>query len=131
MSNQTKERPAAAANEPDRDADDRRRCDAATAFMQEHFRRAPGLAEIARASGWSAFHFHRRYRELTGRTPKAVLTGLQIDLAKLLMLNGMAMAEVAVQCGFAHQSHFTSRFKQAVGATPGSWIRQSQRDAAA
>jgi AraC family transcriptional regulator len=35
----------------------------------------------------------------------------------------VALAEIAAECGFAHQSHFTSRFKQATGLTPTRWRR--------
>jgi AraC family transcriptional regulator len=33
------------------------------------------------------------------------------------------LVEIANFCGFAHQSHFTSRFKQATGLTPTGWRR--------
>jgi AraC family transcriptional regulator len=33
------------------------------------------------------------------------------------------LSEIAKECGFAHQSHFTSRFKQATGLTPTRWRR--------
>jgi AraC family transcriptional regulator len=33
------------------------------------------------------------------------------------------LAVIARDCGFAHQSHFTSRFKQATGLTPTKWRR--------
>ena len=33
------------------------------------------------------------------------------------------LAQIATDCGFAHQSHFTSRFKQATGLTPTRWRR--------
>jgi AraC family transcriptional regulator len=36
------------------------------------------------------------------------------------------LAEIATACGFAHQSHFTSRFKQATGLTPTRWRRFAQ-----
>ena len=33
----------------------------------------------------------------------------------------MALAEVALACGFAGQSHFTTAFRRYTGATPGAW----------
>ena len=32
-----------------------------------------------------------------------------------------AMSEVALACGFASASHFSNRFRQALGATPGQY----------
>ena len=35
----------------------------------------------------------------------------------------LALAQIAYECGFADQSHFTRVFTAAVGATPGAWRR--------
>jgi AraC-like DNA-binding protein len=35
----------------------------------------------------------------------------------------MPLASVALECGFADQSHLTRRFKGAVGVTPAAWRR--------
>ena len=34
-------------------------------------------------------------------------------------------SQIAKDCGFAHQSHFTSRFKQATGLTPTRWRKMA------
>jgi AraC-like DNA-binding protein len=93
-------------------------------FMQEHFQRGPTLQEIAKAVHLSPFHFHRRFTELLGITPKHMLLDCQIEQAKnQLVAREKELAEIATACGFAHQSHFTSRFKQATGLTPTRWRR--------
>jgi AraC-like DNA-binding protein len=93
-------------------------------FMQEHFHRGPTLQEIAKAVHLSPFHFHRRFTELLGITPKHMLLDCQIEQAKnQLVAREKELAEIATECGFAHQSHFTSRFKQATGLTPTRWRR--------
>jgi len=72
----------------------------------------------------SPFHFQRRFTELLGLTPKHFLLACQIRQAKrMLMERKIPLAEIAAKCGFAHQSHFTSRFKQATGLTPTRWRR--------
>jgi len=93
-------------------------------FMLEHFQRGPTLHEIAKAVHLSPFHFHRRFTELLGITPKHLLLDCQIEQAKnQLVAREKELAEIATACGFAHQSHFTSRFKQATGLTPTRWRR--------
>jgi len=93
-------------------------------FMQAEFHRTPTLDEIAAKAHLSPFHFHRRFTELLGQTPKHYLLACQIRQAKrMLMERKIPLAEIAAQCGFAHQSHFTSRFKQATGLTPTRWRR--------
>jgi AraC-like DNA-binding protein len=93
-------------------------------FMEQEFHRGPTLGEIARTVHLSPFHFHRRFTELLGITPKHFLLDCQIAQAKRELISGeKELAEIATACGFAHQSHFTSRFKQATGLTPTRWRR--------
>jgi AraC-like DNA-binding protein len=97
-------------------------------YMHEHFRRGPTLGEISRHVHLSPFHFHRRFTELLGITPKHFLLECQIFQAKRLLYGRQAeLAEIAKTCGFAHQSHFTSRFKQFVGLTPTRWRKLALR----
>lgn len=91
-------------------------------FMRESFARMPSLDEIAQQVHLSPFHFHRRFTDLLGVTPKHFLLDCQIEQAQTELLAGrMTLAEIAASCGFSHQSHFTSRFKQATGLTPVQW----------
>jgi AraC-like DNA-binding protein len=93
-------------------------------FMQAEYHRGPTLTEIAKTVHLSPFHFHRRFTELLGLTPKHFLLECQIFDAKNELLSGeKELSKIAADCGFAHQSHFTSRFKQATGLTPTRWRR--------
>lgn len=93
-------------------------------FMQAEFHRGPTLNEIAKTVHLSPFHFHRRFAQLLGITPKHFLLECQIHEAKTqLLARKKILAQIATDCGFAHQSHFTSRFKQATGLTPTRWRR--------
>jgi len=95
-------------------------------FMQQEFSRGPTLVEIAKQVGLSPFHFHRRFTELLGLTPKQFLLECQINKAKAeLVSRQKELVQIAKDCGFAHQSHFTSRFKQATGLTPTRWRRMA------
>jgi AraC-like DNA-binding protein len=93
-------------------------------FMTREVADQPGLNAIAESANLSPFHFHRRFTELFGITPKHMLLTTQIAHARrLLARDDHRLAEIARVCGFAHQSHFTSRFKQATGLTPTRWCR--------
>lgn len=97
-------------------------------FMQEEFRNHPTLTQIAKTVHLSPFHFHRRFTQLLGITPKHFLLQCQIYQAKrMLATREKELVEIAAACGFAHQSHFTSRFKQAAGLTPTGWRRLAAR----
>ncbi len=99
-------------------------------FMTEYFRRGPTLGEIAKHVHLSPFHFHRRFTELLGITPQSTsCSECQIFQAKrMLFARDTELADIAKFCGFAHQSHFTSRFKQFSGLTPTRWRKWAMRN---
>ncbi|NKC33873.1 helix-turn-helix transcriptional regulator [Roseomonas sp. BU-1] len=83
------------------------------------------LSDLAEAAGLSRFHFARAFRAATGQTPHAHLRRLRCERAKSLMeAGGMTLAEVALACGFAHQAHFTTAFRNVTGTTPGRWRQE-------
>ncbi|MEL7239538.1 MAG: AraC family transcriptional regulator, partial [Planctomycetota bacterium] len=93
-------------------------------YMRQNFAGESSLDDVAKTVHLSPFHFHRRFAELLGVTPKHYMFDCQIAEAKrLLVEQEKDLREVAELCGFAHQSHFTSRFKQATGLTPTAWRR--------
>ena len=99
----------------------------AVKFMHDEFGRSPTLNEIAAKAHLSPFHFHRRFTELLGQTPKHYLLSCQVYRSKQLLADRQVeLTDIARQCGFAHQSHFTSRFKQATGLTPTRWRRLAE-----
>jgi AraC-like DNA-binding protein len=88
----------------------------------------PTEEDIAKQVDLSPFHFHRRFTELLGLTPKQYLLDCQIHQAKSDLLGRQKeLVQIAKECGFAHQSHFTSRFKQATGLTPTRWRQMALR----
>ena len=93
-------------------------------YMHANFTNSINLTEVARSVNLSPFHFHRRFSELLGTTPKHFLFDCQIVQAKRHLAEGeKALARIAADTGFSHQSHFTSRFRQATGLTPTKWKR--------
>jgi AraC family transcriptional regulator len=86
-----------------------------------------GLEELARASGLSRSHFARAFKASTGTSPLQWLMLQRIELAKNLLLNSsLAIDQIAHQCGFADQSHFTRAFMRLMSVTPSVW-RRSRR----
>ena len=91
-------------------------------FVETNALQSPTLAQAAAVVGASQFHFHRRFKAAFGVTAKQIVNQRQIAEAKELMLEGVPLGDIATRCGFAHQSHFCSRFKQLVGQTPRGWL---------
>lgn len=83
-----------------------------------------GLDELARACGLSRSHFARAFKVTTGAPPLQWLLVRRIERAKNLLLHSsLPIDQIAHQCGFADQSHFTRAFHRAVEVTPGLWRR--------
>jgi AraC family transcriptional regulator len=85
------------------------------------------LAALARECGLSVTHFARAFRASTGTSPHAWLIERRLDQSKsLLRQRSASLAEVALACGFADQSHFTRTFARRAGVSPGQWRRAVQ-----
>ena len=83
------------------------------------------LAEVARQCALSASHFTRAFRQSLGMAPHQWLLALRVERAKEQLLNsGASLANIAIDCGFADQSHFTRVLTKQVGNSPGKWRRQ-------
>lgn len=91
-------------------------------FIEGHIAQPIGVAEIAMASGISAYHFSRAFRQATGRAPYAYLTERRIACAKA-MLTGheTTLTTIARHCGFSSLSQFSRMFRQETGMTPSSF----------
>jgi len=85
------------------------------------------LVEIADHCRLSVAHFSRAFKISTGVTPHGFLQLRRIDKARELMGGDLSLAEIALACGFADQSHFTRIFTRIAGVTPGAWRRHRAR----
>jgi AraC family transcriptional regulator len=85
---------------------------------------SPPLDQIARACGMSAGRFAKSFRETTGLPPHRWLRGFRVEQAKEFLLStSMSLAQIAYECGFADQAHFTRVFSAATQITPAIWRR--------
>lgn len=83
------------------------------------------VANVAAACGLSRSYFIKAFKRTTGRTPHRWLMEYRIDKAKNLLRGERLIAEIALECGFADQSHFTRVFTTMAGMPPGAWRRHS------
>jgi len=98
----------------------RRVCD----FMVEHLAEDICLDDLAGLTGLTCKHFSRAFKQSTGLPPHQYLIVLRIEAAKRCLVDGRAnLADIALACGFADQSHFTATFRKTVGVPPGTWRR--------
>src|SRR5690606_4959003 len=89
-------------------------------YIEQHLDQALSLGELARLAALSEYHFARMFRESFGLPPhRYVLQGRLVRARDLLLHGRLPLGEIALACGFASASHFSNRFRQALGAAPG------------
>jgi AraC family transcriptional regulator len=77
------------------------------------------LDDLAAAVGLSPFHFARLFKVSTGSTPHQYLLQRRLEHAKELLRSPEAsVSQVALESGFADQSHLTNVFRRFIGITP-------------
>jgi AraC family transcriptional regulator len=79
------------------------------------------IATIAAACHMSRGHFIRAFKQSTGTTPHRWRTAHFIAQAQVMLRSNVAIANIAIACGFADQSHFTRVFSTVVGVSPATW----------
>lgn len=93
-------------------------------FIEANLQESIGLDDLAQAAGLSANHFLRVFKLATGETPYHFLRARRLERARQLLAdNAMPLAELALECGFANQAHFTAAFSREVGISPGRYRR--------
>jgi len=80
---------------------------------------------LATIAGLSPGHFNRAFRQSTGQSPhQYVLRRRVAAAARLLEETGRALADIALDVGFADQSHFTRTYASVTGETPSACRRR-------
>ncbi|WP_342650605.1 AraC family transcriptional regulator [Pseudomonas sp. REB1044] len=93
-----------------------------TDYIEAHLDQPLALADLAQRCNLSEYHFARMFRESFGLPPHQYLLARRLELAcRLLRQGDLPLGQVALLCGFASASHFSNRFRQALGATPGAY----------
>lgn len=92
-------------------------------YIHAHHQRDLTSAELAAVAGLSRAHVSRAFNAAFHVPPHVYLNAVRVARAQTLIRAGMPLAAVALECGFADQSHFNRRFKGSVGVAPGDWRR--------
>lgn len=85
-----------------------------------------GLADLARFAGVDRFRLTRQFTKAFGQSPHAYLVRLRLREARRLLAAGAPVAQVAVDVGFADQSHLGRWFQRAYRLTPAAYQKAAQ-----
>lgn len=93
-------------------------------YINQNLSEDLSLQTIATHIGFSQYYFCRLFKESTGLTPYQYIIQQRIERAKqLLVQDNHSIVDVALQVGFANQSHFCQRFRRITGVSPRTYRR--------
>jgi len=94
-------------------------------FLDSYPEEDISLAQLATIAGLSQFHFIRQFKKHFDLTPHGYQIQVRLKKAKTLLKLAVKPSQVAIDCGFHDQSHFTHHFKRALGTTPSRFQKQA------
>lgn len=98
------------------------------AYFRDHFAEVVTNDRLARLAHMSVRAFERKFRRAFHVTPQSYLRKLRLRVAsRSLVCGGQTLAEIAAECGFADQSHFTRIFRRHFGVTPRTYRNRHSR----
>lgn len=95
-------------------------------YIRTYYAHDITVADLAHVAGLSRAHLTRAFTAAYHVPPHVYLNAVRIAQAQALIRRGMPLAAVALECGFADQSHLTRRFKGSVGVTPSAWYKMQR-----
>lgn len=95
----------------------------ACCFMEEHYAEHISLEQLCKCSTLSKSTLLRAFTRSKGVTPYRYLQSVRVGKAKALLEKGINPIDVALQTGFADQSHFTNFFNMYIGLPPAAYKR--------
>lgn len=97
-------------------------------YIQTHLDEELRLEELARLAEFSAFHFHRIFRALTGEPLFQFILRLRLEraAAQLLSNPNKSITDIALDCGFSGSAPFARAFRETFAMTASQWRRGKQ-----
>lgn len=97
-------------------------------FIEDNLLKRFTVADVARAAGYSAYHYCRLFHSQTGDSVMGYARKRRLTVAAQALTNGAKtrLLDLALDCGFESQAAFTRAFKRHFGVPPGA-VRKSGR----
>ena len=93
-------------------------------LMEQHIEKPLTMAQMARQAGISARQIERYFGRYVGLSPMAYYRRMRVRRGHaLLKQTSLSVMEIALICGFASQSNFTTRYRDEFGITPSGFRR--------
>lgn len=96
-----------------------RRLKQVLSYIEDNLSQDLTLKTIADVSGLSASYFKTAFRTSVGRPVHQYVIQRRVERARLLLAKGqLPISQVALETGFAHQSHLAYHMRRMLGVTP-------------
>jgi len=105
---------------------DYERIEQAIRFLEENFRRQPGLEEIAGHLGLSEYHFQRLFTRWVGISPKRFLQYLTKEYVEKLLQESHNVLEVTYASGLSSPGRLHDLLVSCEAVTPGEYKTQGE-----
>ncbi|MFJ4713589.1 bifunctional transcriptional activator/DNA repair enzyme AdaA [Streptomyces sp. NPDC088785] len=92
----------------------------------EEPRPLPGLEDLARAVGFSSFHFHRLFTRTIGVTPMTYVQACRADRLHHTLRSAPTVTEAIYRCGFNSTGNFYAHADALLGMTPTAFRNQGE-----
>lgn len=100
----------------------------AQSYIEQNYRRAITIEEIAERSNMSRRNFVRRFKQATHNTPLAYLQRVKVEAAKkALERGGASVGQLMYDVGYTDAKAFRELFKRYTGFTPQDYRRKYSR----
>ena len=94
-------------------------------YMKANLTQDLSILDLATLTGMSESHFSRSFKQSVGTAPYQYLMQQRVERARqLLQQQAVSIGDIALECGFANQTHLTKVFRQMTGMTPKAYRKQ-------
>lgn len=107
---------------------DRFEVDRAIVYMNSRIAEKITVEDVAEQVGFSAGHFSKVFKAVTGETPIDFLGMLRLQKARCMLMNDKhSITDIALSCGFSSSSYFSSCFLEKYRMTPSLYRKQMSK----
>jgi AraC-like DNA-binding protein len=95
-------------------------------YVESDLHARPSIRGAAEQAKLSPSYFSRRFRQSFGVTFSQFVARRRIERAQSMMVRSdSSLCQIALDCGFTDQAHFTRTFGGLTGSTPSQWRRSA------